>query len=322
MIHGVHLTPEGDLYLAISGTQTYPAGMVLARVGADGAVRWTAPINAHHDVAVSASGKVYALGMRPRVPPVALEDGGRGAAPKVWSFIKRHDFHLLDSRYDDHFIAVLGQDGSLLDEINLREALSPFPGVYVPSFEGEAAWSSDPMHANALDVIEADTGPFRKGDILVSFRNLNALAVIDGSTHKAKWMLRDRFVTQHGAKVTASGDVVVLDNLGGRAGCGPTRALLIDPVSQAIRKVFELCGPGAIASAVRGNVHFTADGGALITSTQQGRAVELDGETGAVRWEYYNVLGPDPEQAGYCRLGAITEAVPLDRLPVAGRTAP
>ena len=45
-IHGVHLTPEGDLYLAISGTQTYPAGMVLARVGADGAVRWTAPINA------------------------------------------------------------------------------------------------------------------------------------------------------------------------------------------------------------------------------------------------------------------------------------
>ena len=70
---------------------------------------------------------------------------------------------------------------------------------------------------------------FKAGDLLVSLRNMNMIAVIDPQTKLVKWQLSGLFVQQHDADFLPNGHLMVYDNQGGDPACGGTRILEIDP---------------------------------------------------------------------------------------------
>jgi hypothetical protein len=65
------------------------------------------------------------------------------------------------------------------------------------------------------------------GNLLISMRDISALAVIDGHTEKVVWMLRDVFAKQHDPRILANGRLLLFDN--GLARRQASRALELEP---------------------------------------------------------------------------------------------
>ncbi len=143
-------------------------------------------------------------------------------------------------------------------------------------------------HGNALD-LDAD------GNLLVSFRSLNELTRIDGKTGAVLWRMGGRrnqftfaeaeppFLRQHGARVTAGGDLVLLDNFGEAAGSRAERYV----VDQAARTA-RLAGAYAPAAVTRANLGGTTqslpDSRTLVAFGDGGVVQEYDRQ-GAVVWQ-------------------------------------
>jgi hypothetical protein len=143
-------------------------------------------------------------------------------------------------------------------------------------------------HGNALDV-DSD------GNILLSFRSLNEITKIDGETGAVLWRmggLRNQFafssagppfLRQHGLRVTAEGDLLLLDNFGEEEGSRAERYLIDEAARTA-----DLAGVFAPALATRATLGGTTqnlpDDHTLVSFGDGGVVQEYDAE-GAVVWE-------------------------------------
>ncbi len=149
----------------------------------------------------------------------------------------------------------------------------------------------DPLHFNDIEPLPAalaDKFPmFEVGDLLMSARSLNLIAVIDPNTFKLKWYNIGNVKRQHDPDWGADGKITVFDN---RMGEEYSRIISIDPSTQEIETLVD----GAeydFYSRVRGKHHVDAKGNIFITSSMQGRFFEVDNQ-GRVTLEIL-VTAPD-----------------------------
>jgi Arylsulfotransferase (ASST) len=134
-------------------------------------------------------------------------------------------------------------------------------------------------HANAVS-------PLPNGDILISFRRINTIAVIDRRTRKIKWEQRDdSWGMQHDCEPLANGNILFFAN-----GCNiPTnpfsRVIEFDP--QTRKTVWEYRGRPrhTFFSPHISGAQRLVSGNTLICEGQWGRLFEVtpDGDT---VWEY------------------------------------
>ena len=107
------------------------------------------------------------------------------------------------------------------------------------------------LGGESADLVAVDEGAFvgedlyaavfpmgRAGDYMVSFRNLNMVAVIDKDTKRIKWALTGNFVRQHDPDILPNGNILLFDNLGGMLKRdrpqGRTRIIEIDSATHQI----------------------------------------------------------------------------------------
>ena len=138
-----------------------------------------------------------------------------------------------------------------------------------------------------MEKIERDIpGLCKKGDILVSIRNLNLIAIIDPVSEKVLWSWGDGVLDrQHSPELTEKGNIVVFDN--GPTTRGYSRILEVEPRTKNI--VFEYTSdpPGSFFTRGGGAVQKLGNGNMLITETEKGRTFEVT-KSGETVWEYYN----------------------------------
>ncbi|MET0366080.1 MAG: arylsulfotransferase family protein [Sphingobium sp.] len=135
---------------------------------------------------------------------------------------------------------------------------------------------TDPYHLNDAEPLTPDMAKsfpqFRAGDLLLSFRSLNMIAVLDPATLRIKWLDNDHLFRQHDPDWEPNGHISVLDNQMGR---GFSRIVDFDPRTGGHR----VAVPGEplnFYTRIRGKHQSLADGGMAITSSGQGRVVETD----------------------------------------------
>ena len=133
----------------------------------------------------------------------------------------------------------------MLDEISVLEALRDWPGLTSVTYNEDvqvAIRSNDPTHLNNVEplprAMAAAFPQFAPGDLLISLRNMNTMAVLDPRTRKIKWAMSGQFVQQHDPDFLPNGNIMLFDNLGGLNGdasCGRSRVLELDADDQRRR---------------------------------------------------------------------------------------
>jgi hypothetical protein len=211
------------------------------------------------------------------------------------------------------------EDGEVRGTFSLRDVMEANPGIDIFGVHqidydwGGSDWETDPFHLNDVEPLPAALAPafpgFEAGDLLLSPRSLNLVAVVDPETLRIKWYDFGRMRRQHDPDWQPDGTITVFDNSMHRP---PSRILRIRPGhGSAPETTVETIVNGAdhgFYSAIRGKHQVLGNGDVLVTSSQQGRVFEVDGD-GSVRFEFLNTYRGD-----FSTRFAVSEAIrlPLD----------
>ena len=124
-----------------------------------------------------------------------------------------------------------------------------------------------------------------EGDVLISLRNLDVLAVLDIEKRVIKWAVRGPWRLQHDPDVLANGKVLLFDNRGDMKNGGTSRILEFDP--QTLEITWEYPGDSAevLYTSIYGSQQRLPNGYTLISESNNGRMIEVT-RSGDVVWEY------------------------------------
>ncbi|MDQ0773031.1 hypothetical protein QF026_001497 [Streptomyces aurantiacus] len=281
----VELGPDGSLYA------TVPLHALL-KLCPDSTLQWRAELPVHHDLDLHPNGDIYVLTEEPRTVPgpdgprILLDNtitvlSSRGeirAAHSLYDLLTTHpDLHNLVDKEADRRAAEAGpaHPATLsLDGRRGREAsrlLRDLPGS-----------PCDVLHANTVEILRAHPkGLWDEGDVLVSLRNLDLIAVLDLSARAVRWFWGPGELSgQHQPSVRAGGTVLVFDN--GQTH-GRSRVLEIDPATGQIVWQYTANPPQSMFCAMAGGCEELPGGTILISDAQGGRGVEITRE-GRTTW--------------------------------------
>ncbi|MCJ2182115.1 arylsulfotransferase family protein [Novosphingobium sp. 1949] len=153
----------------------------------------------------------------------------------------------------------------------------------------------DAFHINDAEplpgALAAAFPEFSQGDLLISMRSLNLVLVIDPETLHVKWFTNDVTLRQHDPDWDADGTISVFDNQNGRSF---SRIVAFDPSGEKAPHVLLDGQRYDFYSRVRGKHQRLPGGGLLVTSSEQGRAFEVDA-SGRLAWE---LVVHDPRHPG------------------------
>jgi hypothetical protein len=236
--HGGQVCPNGDLLVVMEGPPDIknPAnGYGLVRLDKDSHLLWTYPANCHHDLDIGEDGTVYAISS-------AMLDSLPEGAPKT-----------IPTPCMIDFVEIISPDGKRLKRISLLDAFrdSPYAALLCPLLRPrfgnlippgtprqailDDLVRRDVFHNNAVKVLSHKQAPkfpsFKAGQLLISARHLNTIAVLDPDTEKVVWAARGPWGAQHDPSFLDNGDLLLFDNLGSP---WTSRVLEYDPRTQAL----------------------------------------------------------------------------------------
>lgn len=180
-------------------------------------------------------------------------------------------------------IVTLNPDGEVLSRVSLLEcfANSPFADLIHP-----LPAHADIFHTNTVFPIEETGEPlrsvWRQGDLLVSLREVDIIALVDPVALTVRSAWRGPWVAQHQPVRLPEATILLFDNRGGSSG---SRILEFDPLAERI--VWEFSGNDGrnLSSPEAGSCQRLPNGNTLITDSEAGRALEISPDSETV-WEF------------------------------------
>jgi hypothetical protein len=237
----------------------------IVRLDSSSRVLWAWRGRVHHDLFVDEEGNTWAILREKRVVPALKRE-----APVL-----------------EDFVVELSPEGKQLRRISLIECFQRSP--YATMLLNIPPRRQDIFHTNSVVVLDgtlASRGPaFRRGNLLVSIKRLNAVAVVDPDAGQVVWALRGQWYGQHSAKLSAASHLLLFDNLGTMRPA--SRALEVDPFTQQVLWSFGGRPGENLLSETVGFVERLSGGNTLITETNYGRVLEVTPDNRVV-WEFTN----------------------------------
>ncbi len=246
-----HLYPNGDLLAIYHARGDTPYGYGLVKMDSESNVLWSYAENVHHDLDVAEDGTIYTLAHRFTRTPTAVVSSAT-------------ELHLADD------LIVLSGDGIPIKKIPIYESFAGTPyspilgtldrqnlknrpagsespveallgvdadaGQFQPNPHGYP--SGDLLHTNSVKSLSRKFAPrfprFRAGQVLVSMRNLDAIAVIDIEKSAVVWAVRGPWRRQHDAEFLDNGHMLLYDNLGSLAQTAHPRVRSAKPIGPVV----------------------------------------------------------------------------------------
>jgi hypothetical protein len=267
-----HLYPNGDLLVVFHGLNKYSNGYGLAKLDKDSHVLWRYTARMHHDVNVGEDGTIY-----------ALKDEFLAEPPS--------EFSEIPPPWRVDYLVVLSPEGkelrkpiSLLEAIRnspYRQLLSPLEkpgaqrGLKMLTLD-EIHERQDVLHTNSVRSLNhglAPKFPFLKaGQVLLSIRNLHALAVLEPADGAVVWAAQGPWRFQHDAQFLDNGHLLLFDNFGSPRG---SRVLEYDPKTHAFPWSYGDENSEPFFSMQGGRVQRLANGNTLIVTSEKGEIQEV-----------------------------------------------
>jgi Arylsulfotransferase (ASST) len=264
--------PNGDLLVVYEGVGDTPYGYGVVKLDRNSEVLWSYLGHAHHDIDIGPDGRIYVLTHELVDEP--LEGFENLATPRL-----------------DDFLVVLSPDGEELRKTPLIRAVAQ--SEYRHLLHTVSSYAvADPLHANNVDVITGEAAarfPFAEaGQVLLSFRELGAIGVLDLDSEELVFATRGPWIGQHDPDILPNGNVLLFDNYGNfQTPEGQSRVIELDPRTMEI--VWQYAGTAELPfdSAIRSSQQRLANGNTLITESSGGRIFEVTPE-GEIVWQFVN----------------------------------
>lgn len=311
-VHGMLLSAEGELTFNYEELGTM-------RVDICGRPKWRLPRITSHSLTEDDEGNIWTIEHIVRTTP----------DPRLPN---------LGPPFVDYNILKLSPQGQVLRAIPLSTVLirSGYRGLLYMDVNQDAndftkTWG-DTLHLNSVEIFPAHlkSDYFRKGDILVSIRNLNGLVVIDPETLLVRKLVIGRFVRQHDPRFLDGSTITVFDNnnVGASPDKASSRLVAYSVKDDTERVLFEGTPAHPFYTYMMGKQRRLANGDFLLTEAVGGRILEVSAG-GEPVWEFYNHAGPGllglvtgaqriaPDFLSFERLKALAAQCPgADRKPL------
>lgn len=254
----VELLPNGDL-LAIF------EGYGLIRIDWSSRLLWAHRGGNHHHMGVAPDGRIFVLARRGR---------------------KFKEPDQPERMVIEDTVQVLTNEGVQLEEISIPACFenSDYAGVLENTRP-----NGDVFHTNTLWILDgrgsSRLAAFRAGNLLISIREINTIAILDPVQRKVVWSMTGMWSRQHEPTILENGNILIFDNMPNR---GRSRVIEIDPLTQEIVWSYGSEERNQrLFSATSGTAQRLPNGNTLIAESERGRAIEVTPD-GAVVWEFMN----------------------------------
>ena len=272
--HGFKVFPNGDLV-------GLHRGHCIERLDWDSNLRWRTHLRVHHDLDIDSEGRIYTLTNRRMTLEV-------------------HDGTPI-SIIDDEIAILDANDGRMLERVSLAPFFaSSIPGERIaairrfeerdpstPTTKEQRVLETntrDVFHTNTIEIIRRDLpGVAKAGDIMLSVRELDLVAILDLEQRRIVWSWGPgEVLRQHHPTVLPNGNILIFDN---RLGEKYSRIIELEPLRKTI--VWEYRGdpPSSFNSGYRGSSFRMPNGNVLVAESNKGRAFEVT-RGGEIVWEY------------------------------------
>lgn len=294
---GAYLYPNGDLLVSYQGGNVFPNSLGLAKFDSNSKLLWKNNGYFHHWFDVDDQGRIYIPTHKIIESPLKIPDYNKYITCEKTKFT-----------YDT--LSILNPDGTLIEEIDLFRAMVDSDLVGAFNNNGQhfvEIKSCDPMHLNDVRIIrKGDHEKSRRinsGDLLMSFRSLNAVGIFDLNNKLFKWFHIGAFHSQHSPRYVGENRIFAFDNLGGRKSLGTSRIVSINLQNGNWETVFPKEGVKIPSrhffSETAGHLEIHSSEKRMIVSwTHRGLVWEIDVESGEVIWEYVNTHPLDDNKFG------------------------
>ncbi|MFN0113270.1 MAG: arylsulfotransferase family protein [Paracoccaceae bacterium] len=289
-LHGAVINPDGSVVF----NYEYAGTVKLSRCGK---VEWSLAEPTHHSVETTEKGGYWIPGRR------FIANGSANPDEQFVPFtLAEHEGPVLDD-----LILRVSDDGTVLERKSVMrifydsglKALMTGTG---DSFRPDRPSRPELVHLNKIAELPASMAAafpmFKAGDLLISLRQHNMIAVIDPVTWRVKWYKTGPYLRQHDPHWRPDGSIALFNNNIFRTSLGPEDTFIpgtpevsevmgLDP---ATGRTWTTWGnrPGQeMVSVIRGAIDPSPHGGYLVTEFEGGRAFEFDA-SGRIVWEYIN----------------------------------
>ena len=259
----VHLFPNGEMLALFEGNG-------LIKIRWDSQVIWAINDMFHHDMEVTADGRIFVLNRR-----LATFDKINDGEPIL-----------------EDLITVLDKDGRALETYSVVKMLidSEFADLikHIPRM-------GDCFHTNTLEVLDgrwaAKSPVLKAGNVLLSMRMFDTIMIADLEARKIVWAQKPGiWAKQHQPTLIGNGHMLLFNNVleeKETAGYDASSVIEFDPVTMQV--VWEYKGTEAIPffSNHSGSNQRLRNGHTLITESAPGRAFEVTPQ-GEIVWEFVN----------------------------------
>ena len=250
------LMPGGDL-LAIY------EGHGLIKIDSESNLLWSYPGLCHHDLDFGPDGEIFVLTRETLLVPRIHPD-----QPVLIDYITQ-----------------LSPQGEFINKIGVLEAFEN--SVYASCLD-RITGGGDILHTNTIERLDGSLSHlspiFAEGNFLISPRELDTIAIIDGKTGLVVWALSGMWDAQHQPTLLANGHILLFDNRGHQ---GRSKVIEIDPLTQEVVWSYEDGPTRSLYSKACGSCQELPGGNVLITETDNGRALEVTRDKTIV-WEFRN----------------------------------
>jgi len=238
----------------------------VVKIGWDSNIIWRLKGPYHHDVSVSPEGNVYTL--------------RRSLRRGVWLGERKIDIM-------DNLIMVFDSNGKYVKNVSLYSMLWDKVDERRIKLVSKNFKTSpiDVFHTNTVAVLDRDLGYARKGNVLISVRHMDLIAIVDIGMEKVVWMWGPGEIEfPHKPTILEDGNILLFDNGNLRR---YSRAVIVDPKTKEIVWNYTAPKPKSFYSNSCGSAEKLPNGNVLITESNKGRLFEVT-PAGEIVWEYLN----------------------------------
>lgn len=185
-------------YLSKEGALTYaiPWNDLISVDLKTGQEKWRIRGAFHHSIEPDSNGDLWACGaVRP----------GSVANPKIK---QRH----CNDVFEDQTLVKVSPSGKILQVISVADLILNSGLEYLLYGSSNPDVNFDPIHLNQITPILSDSGRFKKGEILVSLRNISTILLIDPDSQRVVWHGSGNWMNQHCVMPVGPSTFSVLDN--------------------------------------------------------------------------------------------------------------